>query len=341
MKKFIATEIGSSLTPLLEKRKADIVAFANSLGFQTLSLPHFDAMRPEAEMIENEQPFYNDLINNVLTPINPGDMILQIYPITSGDEAEHVRYQAFIQALSQMATVGAVVLEYANYDHGRLDNVADGFIFFEKFDFLVVPNDASLKRLRALGLKQPIFNMELADFKVDYTPARPYFEKKLFVLDATEDLDEKTKWLDTEVEAISSSEAVTSKEEDSFWNSTLISKLDSGFGLALSESDIIRGDLQNPESLPAFMSAGLPVFVESRSPIAAFIEKNGLGFAVDNLAEIDNILNEMTPERYEELLENTLYAAQLVREGFFTKRVLTQLDALSFMDEGDDLPIYF
>lgn len=75
-----------------------------------------------------------------------------------------------------------------------------------------------------------------------------------------------------------------------------------------------------PHKLSSYLVAKLPIIIWKHAAAASWIESNGLGFAVENLADIKPVLDGMTEERYQEYQKRLAPMSNLVREGFFTKR---------------------
>ena len=89
-------------------------------------------------------------------------------------------------------------------------------------------------------------------------------------------------------------------------------KLDRGFGLVWDGESIdgCKGQsgqylrYNNPHKLSLFLSSGLPVIIWKEAAEANFVEENGVGITVDNLLRLNEILNDMTNERYEKIINN-------------------------------------
>ncbi|MCL2858765.1 MAG: beta-1,6-galactofuranosyltransferase, partial [Streptococcaceae bacterium] len=92
----------------------------------------------------------------------------------------------------------------------------------------------------------------------------------------------------------------------------------------------------NPTKLSLYLASGLPVIVWPQSPHAEMIKKYGLGLVIDDLNDIDEILENMTEEDYNQMIENIKPWQKALQSGFFVKRALnlaTQYLELGF-DEG-------
>ena len=73
----------------------------------------------------------------------------------------------------------------------------------------------------------------------------------------------------------------------------------------------------NPHKTSLFLASGLPVIVWKESALADFVERNGVGIAVESLEDISNILSEMTTEEYDRIVANVNAVSQKIRSGYF------------------------
>ena len=93
--------------------------------------------------------------------------------------------------------------------------------------------------------------------------------------------------------------------------------------------------INNPHKLSLYISCGLPIITWKEAAIAEFIEKNGIGFAVNSLAEIDDVLGNMTRKEYEKYRNNVLEITRDVRKGEYVKKAF--IEAISILEEEHDL----
>ena len=81
----------------------------------------------------------------------------------------------------------------------------------------------------------------------------------------------------------------------------------------------------DPHKLSLYMVAHIPVIVWKKSAIAAFVENNNVGFAVNSLAEIDKRIQEITPAEYEKMHASTVLIANELTAGSRIKKCIEQL----------------
>lgn len=83
--------------------------------------------------------------------------------------------------------------------------------------------------------------------------------------------------------------------------------------------------LNQPLKIATYLAAGIPVIVQNGINIAEFVEKNQVGFVVDSLEEADYIVQNITEEKYKELLENVKNVQYLITKGYYTEKLLSEV----------------
>ena len=78
----------------------------------------------------------------------------------------------------------------------------------------------------------------------------------------------------------------------------------------------------NPHKTSLYLSSGMPVVVWKQAAIADFVLENNVGIAVDNLAELENVISNMTKEEYEVICKNVADVSAKLRDGYFTMRAI-------------------
>lgn len=81
----------------------------------------------------------------------------------------------------------------------------------------------------------------------------------------------------------------------------------------------------NPHKLSMYIAAGLPVIVWKEAAIANFVEKNKIGFTVNDLQDIEREIKELTTEDYEEYLMNIRELQKKVCSGYYTSKALKHI----------------
>ncbi|MDP1142597.1 beta-1,6-galactofuranosyltransferase, partial [Klebsiella pneumoniae] len=74
-----------------------------------------------------------------------------------------------------------------------------------------------------------------------------------------------------------------------------------------------------------YLAAGLPVIIWKEAAMAELIVKENLGFTVGSLREIGAIVDTMTEGTYNQMRDNVLRYAPLLKEGYFFKEALKKV----------------
>ncbi len=98
-----------------------------------------------------------------------------------------------------------------------------------------------------------------------------------------------------------------------------------GFGL-LWHDDPVWSEYMKRNAcckLGTYLGAGLPVIVHGSVPEAETVRRKNLGLAVDSLEEAVNQVARVTKEQYAEMAKNADSFGSLVRNGYFSRKLLT------------------
>ncbi|MGV3303628.1 sugar transferase [Streptococcus suis] len=105
----------------------------------------------------------------------------------------------------------------------------------------------------------------------------------------------------------------------------LLEMSEGGFGLVwMDNHDKEYQTLYCPYKLGAFVAAGIPVIIQRGIANQEIVENNGLGMIVDSLAEAVDRINSMSVEDYQNMVVKVRSFSPLVRQGFFTRKLLTE-----------------
>lgn len=115
----------------------------------------------------------------------------------------------------------------------------------------------------------------------------------------------------------------------SFNHIDLVDKLEGSFGLVWDGDSIetcsAYYQINNPHKLSLYIAAGLPLIVWYKCPFATTVVEQGLGFAINSLAEIYTIISKTTTQNYQQMVDNVEKYRLEVVDGFFIKKVITTI----------------
>lgn len=189
-----------------------------------------------------------------------------------------------------------------------------------KFDYVVVHNKKMEKWLIENGLTTNTVNLNIFDYLLDDIPSIQHSNEYRLVIAGNLNkssflkiIDKVTKYRINAYGVCPSYELPKNVDyKGSFKSDELPYHIAGDFGLIWDgqDCDTCSGNLgnymrfNNPHKLSLFVACGLPIITWKEAAIADYVEKNDIGFVIDNLNEIDSILDNITPERYAELLAN-------------------------------------
>lgn len=97
-----------------------------------------------------------------------------------------------------------------------------------------------------------------------------------------------------------------------------------GFGLVWSDDEYFDRyySMNQPYKLGTNLAAGIPVIVKRGCVHEKFVERNGLGYAVDTLDEADKLVQSITDAEYIKLYHNVKNIQKLILDGAYTRKTL-------------------
>lgn len=123
------------------------------------------------------------------------------------------------------------------------------------------------------------------------------------------------------------------KYKGSYSSEDIVKVLDGSFGLIWDGDSIdacsgYYGEytkINNPSKFSQYIVAGLPVIAWDKSAVANIIKKYNIGFIVNNLMEIDDILNNLTEEEYNSYLKNVMNLRERIIKGYHFKKAISEV----------------
>lgn len=99
-----------------------------------------------------------------------------------------------------------------------------------------------------------------------------------------------------------------------------------GFGLVWSENPYWRQYMKLNASykVSTYLAAGIPVIINADSPIKDIILQKHLGIVINNLSEAIQTVKNISDFEYRKMSESVDSFANLIRQGYFTKRALIE-----------------
>lgn len=207
-------------------------------------------------------------------------------------------------------------------------------------DLLIVPSEALLGVLREKGLEvEKVLFQPMWDFPFSGDLQMPEFRRQIFFSGSPERFQHVTSW-NYEVTLKWFTHADFKADEQNIkvegWRNMielLAEYTKGGFGLVweqTSQSHYYR--YNQPHKLCTYLAAGIPVIMQRGLLHERTVQERGLGVVVDSLEEAADVVKNITEEEYQELVMNIRNISFLIKEGFFTKKLL--IDTVNYLMLG-------
>lgn len=212
--------------------------------------------------------------------------------------------------------------------------------FFNYADLIILSSHAMAEFLKARGLTVPkIVIQRIWDSPIDIDLTRkPEFRRRInFATSIVSFLYPFVySWNNRNVEL-----ALTADPEQYIWenkkdihflgwfnNQNMLAaalRKSGGFGLIWRDDSMMTEYMKlcTCSKLGTYLSAGIPVIVQSSNPEANMIQSKHLGITVDSLDEALDRVEHITAEEYNQMVQEVDYFGNLTRNGYFTKKLLT------------------
>lgn len=83
-----------------------------------------------------------------------------------------------------------------------------------------------------------------------------------------------------------------------------------------------------PHKTSLYLSVGIPIIVWNKAAIADFVRENKVGFVIENLNEIEEILNRITKEEYIQIKENIKPIRTKIMSGEYLQKALNSAESI-------------
>lgn len=214
----------------------------------------------------------------------------------------------------------------------------------ERVDGIIAHNDKMKSELVKMGISsEKIVTLEIFDYLVPDLNDNKSYDKEKILLAGNFDI-RKTKYArnlpkkpDFEIYGINFEHDNLPNNihyKGAFSPDELPNHLQGGFGLVWDgdSSDTCSGmygeylKINNPHKASLYLASNFPIIVWSQSALANFVKKNNCGIIIDSLFEIDNILESIDENTYQQLIENCKKIGEKIRRGYYLKTALEKCE---------------
>lgn len=214
------------------------------------------------------------------------------------------------------------------------------FKLFNQADQLIVHNRQMKLWLQSHGITTPIITLKIFDYLTDLPVNNNTFNKKVVFAGNLEKSTFLTKLkIKTSIELFGPHPANKYPSNISYKGikkpDELAKFLTQSFGLVwdgdnIHQCDGLMGNYEkynDPHKVSLYLSSGLPVILWKQAALANFITQNNLGIAVNDLAELDDILSDITLEQYEQMKQSVHKVAEDLRAGKYTQDAFKKIES--------------
>jgi hypothetical protein len=215
---------------------------------------------------------------------------------------------------------------------------------------LIVHNEVMGKELRKLGVIKPKFiNLDLFDYLIAKKPTVKAFQKAVVFAGNLGKSQFLQEWLlqkrtyDINLYGIGFDNKQSLPEHTHYCGSyspdQLPQEITGGFGLVWDGNSVetCHGPFgtytkyNNPHKFSLYIASGIPMIVWKEAAVANIVRKYDIGICVDNLQQVDDFMNEITPLEYQRLVKNAQELQKRVLNGFYLTRAIDKaLEILAY-----------
>lgn len=312
--------------------QSNVVKTARELGFTEMTIHRRKAAEGDEDGMRRQA-------REITSTIKDNDIVIFQSPSWNGDAFDrelvkeirrhrNIRLCIFIHDVTSMMT-GGTESDYRE----TIEN-------YNMADLIIVPTEDMLNflRKREMTVKKTLIQ-PMWDLPFGEELRTPEFSRRILFSGSPEKFGFVSGWnYDLPLWVFADGKLERNGRNVRFegWKNTtdlLIEYTRGGFGLVWSggqQPDYYKSS--QPHKLSGYLAAGIPVIIQRGLPHAQTVEDYELGYVVDCLDEAASKVTAVTEAEYRRLAENTGNISNLIKGGFFTKKLL--VDAVNYLMLG-------
>lgn len=274
-------------------------------------------------------------LDGIIAGLSFDDIVILQSPTWNGAKFEHLLLDR-IQAYKNVKVIVFIHDVVPWMIASAKDELVNYINLYNRCDLVISPNQKMTNRLRKYGLKvKKVIHQEFWDHPVaiDSTKLPPFTKNVAFIgLGGKDELIRN--WNSNQVKLILTDDTHPNAQGRNIefigyqYDYNLIGRLrcTGGFGLLWNALPIWREYMQYNTSykLSTYLAAGLPIITAPTIAQRELIETKKLGIIANSLTDAVSQIENLTAEEYGEMIAGVDRFANLIRNGYFTKRVLTE-----------------
>jgi glycosyltransferase involved in cell wall biosynthesis len=310
-------------------------SIAKSIGFEELGLYFFQST-------SDTQSELSKRIDGIIASISFGDTVVFQVPTWNGIDFD----EYFIHKIKLYSDLKLIIFIHdfppLMFEGNRY--LMDKYLnAYNQAKVVIVPSQTMADILVENGLKTKIIIQNMWDHPTTIPLYEKKFTKHIYFAGSAESFKFIENWnFNTKLSVFSEGESSNENVEFlGFKDDTyLMSNLNDGLGLVWPKDNQIKNDdeyyrMNASYKLSTYIAAGLPVIIDKENSNSKFVLDNKLGFLATTLDEVNEIIDKTTEEEYKQIAKNVKNFAELVRNGYFTKKALIDSIGLSILNEKE------
>lgn len=333
MKKYITNLYGQSPQSTAMAAQNMITDIAKSIGYKEICIEAY----PVREDSHEEKL---KRIEGILSPVSQDSMAIAQMPSWNGIAFDKYFLESLRKRVDKLVVFvhDFVPLMFANNAY-LFDQYLEAY---NLADLVILPSQKMKEVLIEHGLTQPVLIQNIWDHVTTVNlNTNPHLERKLnflgnitrfpFVKDWETDLLLEV-YSNGQAEAKGNMRLLGWQPEDQI----LRALNQGGFGLVWSEDIENQYERKYSEmnvsfKFSTYLAAGLPLIVNKGIAKEDFVTKYNLGIAVENLDQAVEYVNTISEQEYNILVHNVKNIGHLVKEGFFARQLLLEIQTKLFL----------
>lgn len=328
MKVLITNLYGMAYMSVAQLAQQESANIAKQLGFDELSIYYYNYPEEPAESLSSR-------FDGILAKLGYGDIVVFQSPTwlsLEWDEQflQRVNIYSGVKKIMFIHDFVPLMFEGNKYLFDRYIN------FYNQGDVAIVPSTKMLKVLRDHGLTvEKVVIQHMWDHPANIDPTvTPVYKPLIQFSGDVNKFDFVQQWDQDNVQLqLYEVEQEWGKDRNiNFvgWQGDprLIQTLrkSGGFGLVWGEQPYWKEYMKLNASykLSTYLAAGLPIIVNSDTPEVKTIQQKNLGLIADSIDEVVAKVEATTEEEYQKMQKSVDQFAELIRQGYFTKRLLIE-----------------
>lgn len=314
------------------KAKSDVEQIMLEEGFRNIGLTRTEHPSKAAHFLFNLAG-----IAKASTLLRRGDILFLQYPLK--------KYFTYICKAAHLhgAKVAVLIHDLGSFRRKAL-TVKKELRRLGNADYIIATNSVMAEHLRKVGLDKPMGSLDAWDYltvtdpipsRVDEGEIRVAYAGSVnrrknsflwewgnvirdYVVDIygsgfrMDEVDVPEKFFDHGFVAAEDIIAGMTSDYGLVWDGHSLDSCEGDFGSYLA--------LNTPHKVSLYLRARLPVIIWSGAAMADFVKRNGIGFTVDTLDEINERVKSVTPEEYAAMRKNVDAVAADVAAGKFFRK---------------------